>query len=286
MGRKELLALIVAVVCGFLAYMIYVKKPAPPADLPPTEGPRCVVAAGFLEKGTVLNEENLSFSSPLEPSADVANLFLQKEDAIGKRLKERMEQNAYILRSGVETPPAGSRGSDDMLPIPPGMQAVTLDVNEIVGVTNRVMSGQYADIMGDIKDIQGKTLLTTLAYSVPIIAVQKKSDDSIQKITLAFLPDEAETVFGAMAQGKIRMSLLSGKGQKPSSEQDQGAMKIIKGVDHKPNAVFLKEGDDSRSGARALLKDALTSISSGNAASGQGAGSSSEGREGAGAYEF
>lgn len=281
MGRKELLALIVALVCGFLAYMIYVKKPAPPAELPPLEGPRCVVAVGFLEKGAILTEEKLAFSAPLEPSTDVKDLFLQKEDAIGKKLKEKAEQNALILRSQVETPAGETQRAEDQLPIPPGMQAVTLDLNEIVGVTNRVTPGQYADIMGDIRDAQGKNVLTTLAYSVPVIAIQRKNDDTIQKITLAFLPEEAETVFGAMAQGKIRMSLLSGKGQKPSSEQDQGAMRIIKGVEHKPNAIFLKEDDASRKGPRAMLQDAITAMSSGE----QGSMNVPEGREGGNGYE-
>ncbi|MFH1799587.1 MAG: Flp pilus assembly protein CpaB [Candidatus Omnitrophota bacterium] len=286
MGRKEFTALIVAVICGLLAFVIYVKKPAPPRVVV-SEGARCVVAAGSLEKDAVLAAEDLAFSAPLKASTNADDLFLQKEDVIGKKLKEAVEKGAPILRSQVEVPVAEApKVSEESLPIPPGMQAVTLDLNEIVGVTNRVASGQYADIMGDITDMQGKTVLTTLAYSVPIIAVQKNRDEMIQKITLAFLPEEAETVFSAMAKGKIRMSLLSGQGQKPSAEQNQGTMKIIKGVEHKPSVIFLNEDEASRAGkgVPTLLEKALSSVSPKRFSSESETGKTFKGREGAESY--
>jgi Flp pilus assembly protein CpaB len=287
MGRKEFTALIVAVVCGFLAFVIYVKKPTS-SKVIISEGARCVVAAGFLEKDAVLTAKDLAFSAPLKPSTNADDFFLQKEDAIGKKLKEAVDKDAPILRSQAEVPVAeAQKVPDESLPIPPGMQAVTLDLNEIVGVTNRVASGQYADIMGDVTDMQGKTVLTTLAYSVPIIAVQKSQDQIIQKITLAFLPEEAETVFAAMAKGKIRMSLLSGKGQKPSAEQHQGSMKIIKGVEHKPNVVFLSEDDMSRAAklTPAMLGKALSGVSPKKFSSESYAGETPQGREGGESYE-
>jgi len=286
MVRKELTALIIAVICGFAAFVIYVKKPAPTAP-PIAEGPRCVVAAGFLEKNTVLSEKDIVFSPPLKPSINTDNFFLQKEDVIGKSLKQAVDPNAPILRSQVEVPAAKVKKIyDDSLPIPPGMQAVTLDLNEIVGVTNRVTSGQYADVMGDVPDTQGKPVLTPLAYSVPIIAVQRNRDEAIQKITLAFLPEEAEKVFSAMGKGKIRMSLLSGQREKPSSEPDQGAMKIIKGVEHKPSVIFLKEEDGShaRKVIPSLLEKAFGGVSQGKPSPDSETGAMAKEGESAGTY--
>ena len=262
--RKEVVAVIIALVCGALAFVIYLKRTTPvSSDAVAPEGVRYIVAAGPLVEGAVLSAGDLTFSLLIKPSTNLNNFFLQKEDVIGKQLKGAVEKNAPILRSQVAMLTPETEG-DRSLPIPQGMQAVAFKSTEIDGLTEGMGPGQYVDVMGSLMDAQGKTVPTTLAYSVPVIAVQKKGEEPPQGVTLALLPGEAEKVFNAMTRGKVRINLLSGKGEKPSYEPNAGSIEIIKGIDHQAPVVFQKdavEGSVAGKVTSRLLKRASESIS-------------------------
>lgn len=103
------------------------------------------------------------------------------------------------------------------LKIPEGKRAVSLAVDEVVGVAGFVQPGTIVDVIAVIAVGNEQPISKVVLQNVPILAVaqsDKTPDDDPQakissSVTLAVTPGEAEKLVLASERGKIRLAMRS-----------------------------------------------------------------------------
>lgn len=98
--------------------------------------------------------------------------------------------------------------------IPPGKRAVTVSINEIVGVGGFLKPGQHVDVIS-VTRIDDQWHTRTVVQDLPILAVAqddatKKEDRKakvVPSVTLLASPEQAEKISLATEAGQIRLSL-------------------------------------------------------------------------------
>lgn len=103
--------------------------------------------------------------------------------------------------------------SQAVLPVPSGMRAITVAVDEVVGVAGFVQPGMTVDVVSTM-DVDGETVTKFLLQRVKVLACaqdSKHKDDPEAKVvssaTLAVSPGDAEKLILAADRGKIRLAM-------------------------------------------------------------------------------
>jgi pilus assembly protein CpaB len=188
----------------------YLQRVPPQAVSMPTQP--VVVAATDLEIGAELGDDDLRVVA-WPASAVPAGAIGKPEEIVGRGLILPVIQNEPILPMKLASPEAGAG-----LPpaIPPGLRAVSVRVNEVIGVAGYVLPGTRVDVVATVsptqqsQDMTSKVILT----NVQVLAAGTKIDhDSENKpmavsvVTLLVDPVEAERLTLASTEGKIQLAL-------------------------------------------------------------------------------
>ena len=172
-----------------------------------------VVAASDLDIGAELGPSDVRVidwpqtSVPQQAFADV-------KDVLGRGVVSPIVQNEPILPSKLASKDAGGG-----LPpaIPPGLRAVSVRVNEVIGVAGYVLPGTRVDVLATVNptdqhsDITSKVILT----NVQVLAAGTKIERDVEKnkpmpvsvVTLLVGPEESERLTLASSEGKIQLAL-------------------------------------------------------------------------------
>lgn len=109
--------------------------------------------------------------------------------------------------------PPGSDGSEVAFPLPPGKRAVTVAVNEVVGVAGFVQPGSVVDVIGTM-DIGNTPFSRIILQDIPVLAIAQDAEHPedprakiVSSATLAVTPLQAEKVILASERGKIRLAM-------------------------------------------------------------------------------
>jgi pilus assembly protein CpaB len=204
------LALVSAAVAGFAAFRYSSQRPvvAGPRD----SGTQIVVAARDLPVGHFLLAEDLQVIR--WPSTAVpAGYVTLPSTAVGRGLIAPVRMNSPILEADL-----AERGSGAGMPIifPEGMRAVSVRVDEIVGVAGFVVPRTRVDVMLTMKPPQGseQTYTQIILQNLQVLAagqtVQKNEKGEpmlVSVVTLMVTPEQGEKLVLAGAQGKIQLAL-------------------------------------------------------------------------------
>jgi len=172
-----------------------------------------VVAATDLDIGAEITRDDIrviDWPASAVPSTAISD----PKEVIGRGLIVPIIQNEPFLEPKLASKDAGSG-----LPpaIPPGLRAVSVRVNEVIGVAGYVLPGTRVDVVATLNpsqnagDITSKMVLT----NVQVLAAGTKIDRTTDKnkpmpvsvVTLLVDPDEAEKLTLASTEGKIQLAL-------------------------------------------------------------------------------
>ena len=133
-------AVILAAVASLGMYRIVSRMPAKAVEVKTVP---VVVAAHPLTLGTMVTADHVKVVQ-WPADAPVANSFSKVEDVLNRGLISAVEENEPLTTSKLAALEAGAG-----LPpsIPPGMRAVSVKVNEVVGVAGFVVPGTRVDVM-------------------------------------------------------------------------------------------------------------------------------------------
>jgi pilus assembly protein CpaB len=171
-----------------------------------------IVAASDLQLGAALRQEDLrAIQWPSE--AVPAGAFGKPEDLIGRGLIQSVATNEPFLPSKLAAREAGAG-----LPpvIPEGQRALSVRVNDVVGVAGYVLPGTRVDVVATVNptqqqtDVTSKVILTNvqvLAAGTKIEQDEKNKPIAVSVVTLLVNPDEAERLTLASTEGKIQLAL-------------------------------------------------------------------------------
>ncbi len=203
-------AFIVAAGASLLLYRLMAARVPAKASVPTA---KVIVASHNLDLGRMITDTDLKqadWGGTIPPGA-----MLKKEDAVGRGVISAMYEGEPVLESRLAPKGAGA-GLPSM--IPPGMRAVALHVNEVVGVAGFVVPGMRVDILISGNPPTGNgglgTLTKTLLQNIEVLSAgQEFKKDvegkpiSVQVINVLVTPQQAEQLSLAANQTTIQLVL-------------------------------------------------------------------------------
>lgn len=172
-----------------------------------------IVAAADLDLGTELKPEDLrviNWPANAVPAGAIATV----DEVVGRGLIMPVIENQPILpmalaskEMGAGLPPA----------IPEGLRAVSVRVNEVIGVAGYVLPGTRVDVVATVNpseqrgEMTSKVVLTNVQVLAAGTKIERTADKNkpvpVSVVTLLVNPDEAERLTLASTEGKIQLAL-------------------------------------------------------------------------------
>jgi len=141
--------------------------------------------------------------------------FRDPKELVGRGVIAPISKNEILLPNKIAALNAGV-GLPAM--IPPDMRAVSVKVNDVVGVAGFVGPGTRVDVLvtGSPSNNTQDTVTTTVLENVEVLAAGQKiqpnaegKPENVPVITLLVTPADAQTLTLASTEGKIQLSLRS-----------------------------------------------------------------------------
>ena len=174
-----------------------------------------VVAAEPIVMGTRLTTKHLRVVA--WPSRNpVPGSFSDPKELVDRGVITPINENEPITASRLASLEAGAG-----LPpvIPEGMRAISVRVNDVIGVAGFVVPGTRVDVLVTVRDENGSSgepMTRTVVSKVEVLTAGTKYDQERSKdgepistsvVTLAVLPEDAERIALASNEGKITLAL-------------------------------------------------------------------------------
>lgn len=186
---------------------------------------KVVAAAKDMNLGTRLTPEALTLVD--WPKGSIPQGALQGETELGKLLKDPQTQEPRVLKVSVlkgepilepKLAPLGTKGGLSAV-IGEGKRAITVRVNDVVGVAGFALPGNYVDILVNTQDEaaksvgQDKTISKIVLEHILVLAVAQEAgrDETkpkvVNAVTLEVTPDQAEKLDLARSIGSLSLVL-------------------------------------------------------------------------------
>lgn len=176
---------------------------------------RVVVAARDIQLGSPLTPDMLTAVE--WPSGSLPNGAINDPVELGDRVvKTTLMRGEPVLESKLA--PKGTKGGLSAV-IAEGKRAITVKVNEVVGVAGFALPGNHVDIMVNTNDEQGRTndrermISKIVLERILVLAVAQEAgrDDTkpkvVNAVTLEVTPGEAEKIDLARSVGNLSLVL-------------------------------------------------------------------------------
>jgi pilus assembly protein CpaB len=215
MARMRIfIVLVLAIVAGgvfaFATYNYVQKIPGKTVTIPTT---KIAVAGSDLDIGDEITKDSVRLIE-WPSNAAPANGISDPNEVIGRGLVMPMIQNEPFLElklapkdAGAGLPPA----------IPPGLRAVSVKVNEVIGVAGYVLPGTHVDVVATVNptqnstDVTSKVILTNVLVLAAGTKIEQGEKDkkpiAVSVVTMLVDPEQAERLTLASTEGKIQLAL-------------------------------------------------------------------------------
>lgn len=169
-----------------------------------------LVATSDLDLGQAITAQML------QPVAWPAGSQPEGSFSDAKKLEGRVVRTSIYKGEPVLEPklaPEGTKAGLDSV-IKPGHRAITVQVNEVVGVAGFLAPGSYVDLLVNIKDDREKAISRVVLERIMVLAVAQEArrpDDTkarvVNAVTLEVTPDQAEKIDLARNVGTLSLML-------------------------------------------------------------------------------
>jgi pilus assembly protein CpaB len=198
---------------GGLAYGTYNMMNNQPVKTVTTPTQPVVVAAADISLGSELRKEDVTVVNfPAGQAPEGA--FPRVTDVVGRGVISPLVKNEVVIPAKLASKEAGSG-----LPpvIPEGMRALSVRVNEVIGVAGYVLPGSRVDVLATANPTNNQTDITTklILSNVQVVTAGTRIEQDQEKgkpmqvtvVTLLVYPDQAERLALASTEGKIQLAL-------------------------------------------------------------------------------
>ena len=214
MRNRIFAVLAIAVLAGGgLAYGTYNFVSNQPAPVANAATQPIVVAAADLNLGSELRKDDLKIVNFPQGQAP-AGTFANPGDIVGRGLIVAVVANEPILAGKLAAKEAGAG-----LPpvIPEGMRAVSVRVNEVIGVAGYVLPGTRVDVVATASPNESRADTTSklILSNVQVLTAGTRMEQDQEKgkpmqvtvVTLLVNPEQSERLALASTEGKIQLAL-------------------------------------------------------------------------------
>jgi pilus assembly protein CpaB len=173
-----------------------------------------VVAASIeIPFGTTIQDNHLKIISVAEESAS-SNVFEKLEDVKGKIAKQAIYPGEIVRKERVAN--KGEAGGGTLAAIvTPNMRAITVRVNDVVGVAGFLLPGDHIDVLASRPSAGGnrKMETRTVLERIKVLAVDqtaatdKDTPVIVRAVTLEVTPEQALLLVEATQEGAVQLAL-------------------------------------------------------------------------------
>ncbi len=185
-----------------------------------------IVAKRDLQMGTRLQPDMLE-TIQWPKAAAIKDPLTQLDQALDRVIHMPVLRGEPLLLSKLA--PAGEKGGLSSV-LTQGQRAVTVKVNEIVGVAGFALPGNYVDVMVNAPDSQNQSVSKIVIERIQVLAVAQDVSSNENKprvvnaVTLQVTPQQAEQIDLARSVGTLSLVLRSQSDNTPV--QTAGARKL------------------------------------------------------------
>lgn len=228
MLKKDGLIIAVAVISGFLAFILIVNF----LQKSSVQKFRFVVALKDIKQGEKIDNDSVGLTDPM-PNKNYSQFFLQVEDVLRDTAIQDIKKGSLVSRSSVSVEREASPKVEEVksLPIPPGMRAMTLSSRDIERFPDGMKVGSYVDLLGLSLNSEGARDLQNLVKGAQVVSLGKDSDGEIGSFTLALSATGAIIVSKALTQGKLSIFIRPDGSEQGEYQSGLGYVEIIRGID-------------------------------------------------------
>jgi len=203
------IAVSLAAVATYLVYHAIQNRPAREVEVPHAYA---VVAAHPLTLGTRVAAADVKVV-PWPKDSAVPGGFTAVEEVVDRGVIAPVAENEPLSGNNVASKEAGAG-----LPptIPPGMRAISVKVNEVIGVAGFVVPGTRVDVMAILRE-SNKSLARVVVSNVQVLAAGTRYDQEVARegkalpgtsvVTLMVSPADAELIGLAATEGQLMLTL-------------------------------------------------------------------------------
>jgi pilus assembly protein CpaB len=211
--NRMLVGAVVAIAIGLLASRYVYKRVQMAGTVRPVQTSQVVVAAERLGLGVRLQSHQLRLVA--WPQDDpLPGTFTRVEDCVNRALITPVIENEPILENKLAPKEAGAG-----LPavIPEGMRALSVRVDDVVGVAGFVMASTMVDVLvtGDLGGGGGGDSVTrTILEDIRVLAAGQRIEQdkdgkpqTVSVVTMLVDPEQADKLTMASTEGRIHLAL-------------------------------------------------------------------------------
>jgi pilus assembly protein CpaB len=242
-NKRLILALTGAVLCGLLAVMLVTRYIARVQSFTKDLN-NVVVAKVEIPLGAKITAEQLALA-PIPNGSAPEGVFRKIEDAIGRVAVTPIGLREPI--TNLKLAPEGV-GAGLSAVIPEGYRAMTVKVDDVVGVSGFVMPGSFVDVVAVIVPVSSSAVaqgpiskivlqnIKVLASGAKIDSPQDQRQPSeVKAVTLQVTPEQAEKLVLATNEGKLQLVMRNYTDQEDSRTTGANKATLLSGEEVKPD---------------------------------------------------
>ncbi|MGR5131299.1 Flp pilus assembly protein CpaB [Vibrio alfacsensis] len=214
MSRGQIFLLIVLSALFGLGAVFFAKQwidnqTQPTTEVEVVERFPVVVAAQEILPGTVIEEKHVT-TRLLEKDWVDENQFSETELAIGRVASTTVFLNEILLEQRLSIP---GEGATLAALIPEDKRAITIRVNDVIGVAGFLLPGNKVDVLNTVKYGKNSANTSTVLKEIKVLAVDQtaRTNDNkpviVRAVTLEVSPKDAEKLLTAKSKGDIQLAL-------------------------------------------------------------------------------
>jgi pilus assembly protein CpaB len=223
-NTRTLIVLAVAVVmAGLASFGVYMAVRSMPVREVEVARAQAVVAARPLQVGTLVTKDDVKIV-PWPAANVVPGSFTEIERVVNRGVIGSVSENEPLTEAKLA---AVGSGAGLTPTITEGMRAVSIRVNEVVGVAGFVIPGTRVDVVVTLRQGNGREAQSRVVLSnVQVLTAGTRYDQEratkegkpipTSVVTLLLTPDDAEKLTLAAEEGRIMLTLRNPLDQAPT----------------------------------------------------------------------
>ncbi len=155
---------------------------------------------------------------PLPPEVTPAGAFTDEADVIGQVAKQQILIGEIIRAQRLAK---HLEGSTLAALVAPDMRAISVRVDDVVGVAGFLLPGNRVDVLATRKSSNRRAITETILQNIKVLAVDQTSRTEnndpviVRSVTLEMKPAQAEILVKARGEGSIQLTLRNPLQPKP-----------------------------------------------------------------------
>lgn len=240
-NKRFIIALAGAVICGLIGVMLVTRYLSQFQSFAKDLG-NVVVARQEIPLGAKITLEQLTLAQIPNGSTPVG-AFKKIDEVVG-----RVAITPIGVRETITSMKLAPEGAGGGLPavIPEGYRAMTVKVDDVVGISGFVMPGSYVDVVAVITpQAQGETtgpISKIVLQHIKVLASGPKIDSpenqrepsKVNAVTLMVTPEEAEKLVLATNEGKLQLVMRNYRDDENTETKGANKSTLLSGENVKP----------------------------------------------------